>query len=280
MRSGQQAPTTWDFYEEVLSRLVREGVLAPETHRVLVVAGGERDQRAFQSLGFKQVTISNLDTRMTGTEYAPYAWSFQDAEDLRLPDGSFDFCVVHNGLHHCASPHHAIIEMLRVARRGVLLFEPYDNVLTRLGVRLGFGQDFEHAAVFGNDCLFGGVRNTPVPNYVYRFTRREILKTVMCGLPHGRTRVRFLHEVRIPWRQLKARTNRLFLVGAITAEPFLRLLVKFVPSWANCFAALILRPQVPQDLHPWLTCDSAGGIQVNRQWLNARYQTRQGSPRP
>ena len=33
-------------------------------------------------------------------------------------DGAFDFVVVHQGLHHCHSPHRGLLEMYRVARRG------------------------------------------------------------------------------------------------------------------------------------------------------------------
>jgi len=40
--------------------------------------------------------------------------------------------------------------MYRVAGRGVLAFEPRDTRLVRLGVRLGFGQEYEIAAVAGN----------------------------------------------------------------------------------------------------------------------------------
>ena len=56
------------------------------------------------------MTISNVDE--SGDVYAPYAWSRQDAEALDLPDGSFDLAAVSAGLHHCASPHRALLEML------------------------------------------------------------------------------------------------------------------------------------------------------------------------
>ena len=54
--------------------------------------------------------------------------------------------------HHCHSPHRGLLEMYRVARRGVLAFEPRDTRLVRLGVRLGFGQEYEIAAVAGKNA--------------------------------------------------------------------------------------------------------------------------------
>ncbi len=74
----------------------------------------------------------------------------QDVERLGFTDRAFDFVVVHQGLHHCHSPHRGLLEMYRVARRGVLAFEPRDTRLVRLGVRLGFGQEYEIAAVAEN----------------------------------------------------------------------------------------------------------------------------------
>jgi SAM-dependent methyltransferase len=69
-------------------------------------------------------------------EFAPFLWSFQDAERLTFAENEFDFCIVHSGLHHCYSPHRALLEMYRVARVGLLVFEPRDGALVRLGMRL------------------------------------------------------------------------------------------------------------------------------------------------
>jgi ubiquinone/menaquinone biosynthesis C-methylase UbiE len=44
----------------------------------------------------------------------------QDAENLSYDDRAFDLVVVHAGLHPCYSPHRALLEMYRVARRCVV----------------------------------------------------------------------------------------------------------------------------------------------------------------
>jgi SAM-dependent methyltransferase len=261
------------FYEHVLERCIRKGVLSPTDHTILVVAGAERDREAFLHHGFKHVTISNLDTSMYAADRAPYAWSRQDCENLTFPDGSFDFCVVHSGLHHCASPHRAMLEMLRVARFGILLFEPYDNFITRLGVRLGIGQEFEHNAVFSHNCQAGGMNHSPVANFIYRFTRREIRKTVTCAGPYGPYRFDFIHRIRIPWKQLKERKSKLALIAALAGVPLIWLISLIAPSQANCFAAVVLKPKLPEEMHPWLV-GGDGKITANADWINARYQSR------
>ena len=44
-----------------------------------------------------------------------------DAQRLAFPDGAFDLGCEFAGLHHIPSPHLAVQEMLRVARRAVFI---------------------------------------------------------------------------------------------------------------------------------------------------------------
>ena len=46
----------------------------------------ERDKKVFVDLGIKNVTLSNLDSRMSEKEYEPFKGSFQDAENLTFKD--------------------------------------------------------------------------------------------------------------------------------------------------------------------------------------------------
>jgi hypothetical protein len=71
-----------DFYSSVLQAAESAGVVDP-TMSVLVVAGGGYDRDVFLARGYRQVTISNVDTRIdTSGAYAPYTWSYQNAESL------------------------------------------------------------------------------------------------------------------------------------------------------------------------------------------------------
>ena len=98
MRSG--------FAESVLRQLMEERVIN-QTDSFLSVCAGDEEKDLFTTLGFTNVTISNLDERITGREFAPFKWSFQDAQKLSFEDGQFDYAFVSDGLHHCASPHRA-----------------------------------------------------------------------------------------------------------------------------------------------------------------------------
>lgn len=259
-----------EFYREEVNRLLRVGVLDSKMS-VLVLCGGRTDRTVLLESGFEHVTISNVDSRPEPAEFAPYEWSYQDVERLTFPDDSFDFCIVHSGLHHCHSPHRALLEMYRVARRGLLLFEPYDNVLTRLGVRLNIGQEYEHAAVYLNGCEYGGVGNGPIPNFIYRWTEREIIKTINSYAPHVRHDIRFVHKLRLPWTQLRRRRNKSFYYAVRLALPVLKLMDVCFPKQGNGFAALVLKPELPQALHPWVR-EEDGDVRLNPEWITNRYR--------
>lgn len=59
-----------------------------------------------------------------------------DAECLPFPDDAFDYAFVHDGLHHLTDPEAAISEMARVSRRGVVITEPADALLSAMAIRL------------------------------------------------------------------------------------------------------------------------------------------------
>jgi len=259
-----------DFYAETIRKVMKDGVLHPDM-RVLVVCGGENDREVLLGCGLKDVTISNLDTRMRGDEFAPYRWSFQDAEGLSFEDEIFDFAIAHSGLHHCYSPHRALCEMYRVSKVGLLVFEPHDGALARLAVRMNFGQEYEVAAVFGNDMTFGGVGNSEIPNYVYRWTEGEVKKTVQSYSPIGRHHFSFFYATRVPWSRLRLLKNQLYVGAAIMALPLLKALSMVFPKMCNNFAFMVQKPKVPDDLFPWLTL-SDRTVAINKGWLTERYQ--------
>ena len=59
------------FYRQVVCEQIKD------IHsKILVCGGGELDRSVFAEAGFTDVTISNLDERMKGTEYAPFKWHY------------------------------------------------------------------------------------------------------------------------------------------------------------------------------------------------------------
>jgi len=258
-----------DFYVKTVSWLIEQGILDCQM-RLLVVCGGSADREVLQSLRFTNVVISNLDVRLRGDEFAPFEWSFQDAEKITFGNEEFDFCIAHNGLHHCYSPHRALLEMYRVSRKGLLVFEPRDSLLTRIWIRLNFSQEYEVAAVVGNGYAFGGVRNTSLPNFVYRWTEREIEKTVCSNAPWGTHRFLYRYALRIPWGRLNMLKNKSFLRLIQTLLPLVRFFFWLFPRQANGFAFVVQKSRIPEDLHSWVRVEK-GEMTVDKEWARERY---------
>jgi ubiquinone/menaquinone biosynthesis C-methylase UbiE len=242
-----------DFYLKVLKHLIKKNILKTNFN-ILIAAAGSADKSRFLELNFKNVTISNLDVRMKASSFKPFKWSFQDVENLSFKDNAFDFAVIHHGLHHSASPHRGLLELYRVSKKGIIVFEGIDNLLSRLGAALGFSEDYELAATFNNDLKFGGFRNTEIPNFVYRWKENEVIKTISCFEPVSKPVVKFFYGLELPFDRLRKMKNKFFYLVSIAAFPFIFILFLFFhKSIGNRFAFLILKPDLTKDLHPWLT---------------------------
>jgi ubiquinone/menaquinone biosynthesis C-methylase UbiE len=263
---------TWKnppFYEHTLKKLMSMKILNKNS-KILVVCGGEGDKVAFRNMEFKNVTISNLDTYLSSDKMFPYQWSFQNAEELTFSDCSFDFCVVHEGLHHCFSPQRGLLEMYRVSKFGLLLIEPCDSVFSRFGIAVNIGQEYEHSAVVYHDFKSGGVANSSVPNYVYRWTEREIVKAICSYSPYGKHRFFFWRRLIMPWRNLE---NRRSTVIQLLRPLFLlfEMADSVTSRMGNTLAAVVLKPEIPRDVHPWLRI-SGGEFGPNVDYLTRKFQ--------
>jgi SAM-dependent methyltransferase len=240
------------FYVNVLTKLLAAGAVSI-SDSVLVVCGGPLDKFSLQEAGFQNVTVSNLDERVDNL-FAPYGWDRQDAEKLTYPDRHFDMVIVRAGLHHCHSPHRALLEMFRVSRKCALAFESRDSILMRAGKHLGFTTDYELEAVSGDNFKQGGVANSPVPNFIYRWTERDIKNTIASFDPAYVHKFRFFYELRLPIQRLTQTNKPMLRMLAKLIEPAAKLFVKIAPTQCNEFAFAISKTN---ELQPWMETENA-----------------------
>jgi ubiquinone/menaquinone biosynthesis C-methylase UbiE len=129
---------------------------------VLSVSGGDGDEADFLRCQGALVTMTDLSTVAVETARIrnPAIRSVKmDSETLAFADGSFDWAIVRDGLHHLARPLKGLYEVERVSREGFAILEGQDSWVVRLLVKLGFGENWD-----------------PAGGYTYRFTRRELQK--------------------------------------------------------------------------------------------------------
>lgn len=173
----------------ILQRHIESGKLDTEG-ALLVLGASDGDELVLRKAGWSSITLSNF-VSSNSIQSPDTSYLELDAEDIALPDESFECVAAYEVLHHCRSPHRALCEMLRVSRRYVIFQEPNDSRLYAWLRRFGFVSSFEIAAVVGNGFVSGGVRNTAVPNYIYRWNHATAHQTALSFMPD---RVIHLHS--------------------------------------------------------------------------------------
>ncbi len=234
---------------------------------VLVLGASRDDFELLDQMGFTDITVSNVSPYPI-----PNAKShlILNAGSIDLPDESFDIVFAHAVLHHCRSPHKALCEMLRVARKQVIFFEPNDSFLMRMLIKARFSFPYEIPAVVDNGFTAGGLEDTQVPNFIYRWNANELRKTAFSFLAEREFTAFaypywdfYVNEAELA---IRAQTR----IGAITkivgTRNFIRLL-QFAQSILNLFP--LLRAQgnkfvagikkQPQ-LRPWLKLGPEGVV--------------------
>jgi hypothetical protein len=143
--------------------------------------------------------------------------------------------------------------------------EPNDSLAMRLVVRMGFSFPYEIPAVVDHHGKSGGLRDSAIPNFIYRWNSYELFKTVSSFLAEYTFSVRAhpYWDFNIDEKELELRkqTKLSIITGAIGAENFLMMLrfsqrilnrVPLLRAQGNKFLCLV---EKYPELKPWLALD-------------------------
>jgi SAM-dependent methyltransferase len=189
------------FTKSVIESLLEQELV--RTHdRILCTCAAGIEGELFRLLGFDSITLTNRyldeDVIQTTLGLNDIEWVQADAQQLPFDDDSFDVAFVADGLHHCRSPHRAVTEMARVARRGVIVVETRDSLVMRLAVRARMSSDYEVSNRLLETRTSGGADFGPVPNFVYRWKEADFEKSVRCFQPEFNFDFRYFHGISVP----------------------------------------------------------------------------------
>jgi ubiquinone/menaquinone biosynthesis C-methylase UbiE len=158
---------------------VKPLVFMDEGARWLTIGDGRfgSDAHYLLSLGASNVHCSDIsDTLLKVGKEKGFinAFSVQNAEAIEFPDNSFDFVYCKEAFHHCPRSYIALHEMFRVAKKAVVMTEPWDDVIepAPFSILLRFAKSFL------------GLRHSEhgfesVGNYVYSISPREVEKFLL-----------------------------------------------------------------------------------------------------
>ena len=279
--AGEGSAVDRSRFEQALRECV-ESTGIDSMDSILIVGGSYRDANVVYRAGFRRITLSNIepmaDAEKTFLKEAELTVVYADLESLSFPDGSFNVVLAHEVLHHCRSPHRALLEMLRVSRRHVILMEPNDSLSMRALIRMQLSFPYELPAVTANNYQKGGVQNSSIPNYIYRWDRRGIFQATAAFLPESEftLNVRQYWDFNVDEQELAKRSEtrigsitKIFGPGVFLAGlRFVQLVMNSLPSLSaqgNKFFACINK----QDkLKPWII-NNEGKLDFNRLYRTA-----------
>ncbi len=250
-----------EFIRKMVSEFLRD-----QSASVLVGASARAERELFSDLGFENVHFTGMDLRDEVSKNAPS--SFENLESLSFADDSFDYAFVKDAVHHTALPHKVLTELFRVSRKGFLVFEGRDSALTRLASTAGLTENYE---VAGNHKGHG-VNGSDIPNFIFRWTEREVYKTLRAFAPHLNHRVSFRYHTNYPNGHGFGRLGRVVIRALY---PCFRLFTALFPKQQNLMAFFVAKPKIPEDLKPWLIVDQGSGeLIVNKPWIKSHYSKR------
>lgn len=236
----------------LLKKLLDLGYISRKDN-VLAVCGSNEDDEVFKELKFTNYLITSAYKKLPGVKKYKQA----NAQNLPFRNNSFDIVIVNAGLHHCDSPHLALTEMYRVAKKALIVHESQDSILVRLMVRLNLNLDYEISSIAEKR---GGLNDTAIPNFIYRWTKRDVIKTLNSYDPTRIHKVTFFSGFRFyptfldpkgSWGEKKL----VKIFGAKLIKTIIDLIIlatnKLAKNQGNDFAFIVRKDISP--LQPWIT---------------------------
>ena len=162
--------------------------------------------------------------------------------------------------------------MYRVAKKGVLVIEGNDSLIMRLACKIKFSEEFEVSSV-KKDKEKGGILDTGIPNYVYRWTEREIEKTIQSYDPICKHTYLYDYATAYPCTPQLELKNGLKVLVLSLLKPFYIIFSRVFYKQQNQFAFFVKKASNESELFPWLYSDrETNCIKFNKEWANKKYR--------
>lgn len=179
----------FEFYENQIKKFIKEN------KKILILGASSKEADLFYKLKYKKVTLSNINLQqLNNLNKNKFLIKKIDFNNLyKIKSNSYDYVIVHASIHHTNKPYSVVIEMYRIARNGILIIEANDSWIMRISVKLGFSEEFEKSGLNEKNFV-GGVNATNIPNYVFRWTEREIYKLFSSFEPQKKLKIIFNYQ--------------------------------------------------------------------------------------
>ena len=111
---------------------------------------------------------------------------------------------------------------------------------------------------------YGGLNNSEIPNFVYRWTENEIEKVINTYAPYSKHKVTYFYGISIPKLKEKFLVKKIFIF-------ILQIFLKLIPNnQGNLFGFFIEKPDSKSKLFPWIMKENET-LKLNKVWLKKNW---------
>ena len=225
-----------EFYKYLIAKYLKKN------SSILILGGTMNEYNIFKDLGFKNITLSNIaDIKKTLSSNVKFR--IEDMTNLSLNQNTFDYAVTFASIHHTDKPHNSILEMLRISNKGILALESNDSLIMRIATKFNYTEEFELSSVGGrqhsNDGFYGGMNDTGIPNYIYRWNEREIYKLINSYSPSINHKIYFEYNYCFDNNSLSIKRKLIKKLIYNLCKLILLIFFKIFPKQQNLFGFFI-----------------------------------------
>lgn len=225
----------WEFYKKnILNNLSKDSSF-------LLISASENEINILRELGYSKFSITFHDeNNLKGLEKKGFILNKNlfkcDIRNIEFGNESYDYVVTNATIHHVDVPHAAVTEMYRISKKGVLIIESKDSLALRLACKLKLAEEFEVSSI-DEKLKSGGLLDKGIPNYVYRWTEREIYKLLNSYDPLISNHIKFDYANDLT--NIKAKKGFFFNFILIIVKFFAKIYFYIFKKEQNCFSIFI-----------------------------------------
>jgi SAM-dependent methyltransferase len=178
----------WEFCRENIIKYL------PRKSKILVISPSSLEVNFFFNTNYQDVTFgvhSRKDLKTLSLNNKSCNFIKMDARNIKFKDEYFDYTFANAVLHHIDLPHLAVCELYRVSKKGILIIEGNDSLIMRISTHFKFSEEYEKSATINEK---GGLLDTSIPNYIYRWKEREIIKLLNSYNPEIFHKIYFAYD--------------------------------------------------------------------------------------
>jgi ubiquinone/menaquinone biosynthesis C-methylase UbiE len=211
----------------------------PRKSKILVVSPSSQEVNFFLEKNYYDVTFgvyskNDLKSLSLNNKFGNFLKI--DARDIKFKDKYFDYTFVNAVLHHIDLPHLVVSELYRVSKKGVLIIEGNDSLIMRISTYFNFSEEYEKSATINEQ---GGLLGTSIPNYVYRWTEREIIKLLNSYNPEIFHKIQFSYDSYLKNEGVKKTHSVFKAIIRTILEPFLNIFLFIFRNQSNLISIYI-----------------------------------------